>query len=105
MFAVAVGISGVAACGDDEGDDEALDVDSVEAKLAETAYSDASCTEGTEAAEGGGPSFECQAAVPAGSGVPGLAGQDATILVVEAEGELTATVTAGGQILDFFILD
>jgi hypothetical protein len=53
-----------------------------------------------------GQSITCTTKTVSGGG-PGAppAGEDATIVVVEKDGRRTATVTAGGQVIDFFALD
>lgn len=101
-----VAVIGSACGGDDDGDGE-LSADSVASKITDqSVYEATGCTETADAEAEGGISFTCETTTVSGGG-PGspLPGQDATIVVTEVGGDLTATVTAGGQIIDFFTLE
>ncbi|MDQ5820106.1 MAG: hypothetical protein M3540_01530 [Actinomycetota bacterium] len=82
-----------AGCGGGGGGTSADDVAS---RIGDRINSDASCTETTE--EGSDrQTFSCTAT---------YSGQDANIGVIEDDkGTLTATVTVGGAVKDFFVLD
>lgn len=100
-LALVVALS-LAACGGSG--DGGLSADSVASKIADqTPYEDASCTEETDTSNGGGRSFSCDATTPSGGLV--APGEDATIIVIEEDEGLMATVTVGGQIVDFFAID
>lgn len=98
VCAVALALS---ACGGGDGGSRA---DSVAADIEDqSTYTVSGCSE----PKGGGQSITCTTKTVSGGG-PGAppAGEDATIVVVEGkDGSRTATVTAGGQIIDFFALD